>query len=200
MFPVSLDDLVECAAIVRAFRRGDLDCIVTHDAPLDVLAQQITAETSCEPWAEDALHALVRRAWPYRELSRASFDTVVSMVADGFATPRGRRAALVHRDEVNRVLRGRRGSRLLSLTSGGAIPEVADYRVVLEPEDTFIGTLNEDFAIESLAGDIFQPGRSRRSWPEPYASAMRTARRPQSRSGSARRRREATSSRSLRPN
>jgi ATP-dependent Lhr-like helicase len=162
MLPVSLDDLVECAALLRASRRGELDCIVTHDAPLDVLAQQITAETSCRALAEDDLHLLVRRAWPYRHLARSDFDAVVSMVADGFATPRGRRSALVHRDEVNRVLRGRRGSRLLSLTSGGAIPEVADYRVVLEPEETFIGTLNEDFAIESLAGDIFQLGNA--SW------------------------------------
>ena len=162
MLPVSLDDLVECAALLRASRRGDLDAIVTHDAPLDVLAQQITAETSCRACAEDDLHELITRAWPYRELVRSDFDAVVSMVADGFATPRGRRAALVHRDEVNRILRGRRGSRLLSLTSGGAIPEVADYRVLLEPEDTFIGTLNEDFAIESLAGDIFQLGNA--SW------------------------------------
>jgi len=162
MLPVSLDDLVECAALLRASRRGDLDAIVTHDAPLDVLAQQITAETSCRACAEDDLHELIMRAWPYRELVRSDFDAVVSMVADGFATPRGRRAALVHRDEVNRVVRGRRGSRLLSLTSGGAIPEVADYRVLLEPEDTFIGTLNEDFAIESLAGDIFQLGNA--SW------------------------------------
>ena len=162
MLPVSLDDLVECAALLRASRRGDLDAIVTHDAPLDVLAQQITAETSCRACAEDDLHELITRAWPYRELVRSDFDAVVAMVADGFATPRGRRAALVHRDEVNRVLRGRRGSRLLSLTSGGAIPEVADYRVLLEPEDTFIGTLNEDFAIESLAGDIFQLGNA--SW------------------------------------
>ncbi|HEU4693893.1 MAG TPA: DEAD/DEAH box helicase, partial [Vicinamibacterales bacterium] len=160
MFPVSLDDLVECAALLRASRRGELDAIVTYDAPLDVLAQQITAETSCHPYGEDDLHTLVRRAWPYRDLARSEFDAVVSMVADGFATPRGRRAALVHRDEINRVLRGRRGSRLLSLTSGGAIPEVADYRVVLEPEDTFIGTLNEDFAIESMAGDIFQLGNA----------------------------------------
>ena len=162
MLPVSLDDLVECAALLRASRRGDLDAIVSQDAPLDVLAQQITAETSCDSRAEDELFALTQRAWPYRALSRADFDAVVSMVSDGFATPRGRRSALVHRDEVNRTLRGRRGSRLLSLVSGGAIPEVADYRVVLEPEDTFIGTLNEDFAIESIAGDIFQLGNA--SW------------------------------------
>jgi len=162
LFPESLDDLVECAALLRASRRGELDAIVSHDAPLDVLAQQMTAETSCTGCSEDDLFALTRKAWPYRALSRADFDAVVAMVSDGFATPRGRRAALVHRDEVNHVLRGRRGSRLLSLVSGGAIPEVADYRVVLEPEDTFIGTVNEDFAIESLAGDIFQLGNA--SW------------------------------------
>ena len=158
LFPESLDDLVECAALLRASRRGELDAIVSHDAPLDVLAQQITAETSCTGCSEDELFALTRKAWPYRELSRTDFDMVIAMVSDGFATPRGRRSALVHRDEVNHTLRGRRGSRLLSLVSGGAIPEVADYRVVLEPEDTFIGTVNEDFAIESMAGDIFQLG------------------------------------------
>jgi len=162
LFPVSLDDLIECAALLCASRRGELDAIVSHDAPLDVLAQQITAETSCSGCSEDELFALMRKAWPYRSLSRTNFDAVVAMVSDGFATPRGRRSALVHRDEVNRLLRGRRGSRLLSLVSGGAIPEVADYRVVLEPEDTFIGTLNEDFAIESIAGDIFQLGNA--SW------------------------------------
>src|SRR5207253_5470126 len=129
---------------------------VSHDAPLDVLAQQIVAESACVDYAEDALFDLVRRAWPYRGLDRASFDAVLKMVADGFATRRGRRGALVHRDEVNARVRGRRGSRMLSITSGGAIPEVADYRVVLEGEDLFIGTLNEDLAIESNAGDIFQ--------------------------------------------
>ena len=162
VFPMSLDDLVECAALLRAWRRGELDAIVSYDAPLDVLAQQVTAESSCTGCTEDALFALMQKAWPYRALSRADFDGVVAMVSDGFATPRGRRSALVHRDEVNHMLRGRRGSRLLSLVSGGAIPEVADYRVVLEPEDTFIGTLNEDFAIESIAGDIFQLGNA--SW------------------------------------
>jgi ATP-dependent Lhr-like helicase len=162
LFPESLDDLVECAALLRASHQGELDAIVLHDAPLDVLAQQITAESSCAGCSEDDLFALTRKAWPYRALSRTDFDAVIAMVSDGFATPRGRRSALVHRDEVNRVVRGRRGSRLLSLVSGGAIPEVADYRVVLEPEDTFIGTVNEDFAIESLAGDIFHLGNA--SW------------------------------------
>jgi ATP-dependent Lhr-like helicase len=162
LFPCSRDDLIECAALMRAVHRGELDRIVSHDAPLDVLAQQIVAETACADYAEEDLFALVRRAWPYRDLPRESFDAVVAMTAEGFATRRGRRSALVHRDEVNRRVRARRGSRLLAIASGGAIPEVADYRVILDPGDTFIGTLNEDFAIESNAGDVFQLGNA--SW------------------------------------
>src|SRR4051812_11688161 len=162
LFPISRDDLIECAALLREVRRGELDRIVTHDAPLDVLAQQIVAETSCADYGENELFDLMRCAWPYRGLARSDFDAVIAMAADGFSTRRGRRAALVHRDEVNRRVRGRRGSRMLAITSGGAIPEVADYKVVLEPEDTVVGTLNEDFAIESTAGDIFQLGNA--SW------------------------------------
>src|SRR5262249_34624301 len=111
---------------------------------------------------DDELYALVRRAWPFRNLGRTEFDAVLTMTSEGYATRRGRRAALLHRDEVNRTVRARRGARLLAQTSGGAIPEVADYRVILDPEDTFIGTLNEDFAIESMAGDVFQLGNA--SW------------------------------------
>jgi ATP-dependent helicase Lhr and Lhr-like helicase len=162
LFPASLDDLIECAALMRAVRRGELDAIVSHDCPLDVLAQQIVAETACRESSEDGMYALARRAWPYRDLSRADFDAVLKMVGAGFSTRRGRRAALIHRDEVNATLKERRGSRLLAQTSGGAIPEIADYRVVLDPEETFIGTLNEDFAIESMAGDVFQLGNA--SW------------------------------------
>ncbi len=162
VFPMSRDDLIESLALLRAIGRGELDRVIQQDAPLDVLAQQIVAETASQEYAEDDLFALVRRAWPYRALERGAFDATLAMVAEGFSTRRGRRGALVHRDEVHRRVRGRRGARLLALTSGGAIPEVADYRVVLEPEDTFIGTLNEDFAIESMAGDIFQLGNA--SW------------------------------------
>jgi ATP-dependent Lhr-like helicase len=162
VFPVSRDDLVECAALLRSVRGGELDAIVPQEAPLDVLAQQIVAESSCREYAEEELFTLVTRAWPYRQLTRRNFDAVLQMTAEGFATRRGRRAALVHRDEVGGTIRGRRGARLLAQTSGGAIPEVADYRVVLDPDETFIGTLNEDFAIESMAGDVFQLGNS--SW------------------------------------
>ena len=162
LFPETRDDLVECAALLAAIRGGDLDRLVSFDAPLDVLAQQIVAEAASCECREDDLFATVRRAWPYRALSRGDFDAVVRMLASGFSARRGPRAALLHRDEVQSRLIGRRAARLTALTSGGAIPDNADYRVVLEPDDLFLGTLNEDFAIESNAGDIFQLGNS--SW------------------------------------
>src|SRR6266700_1809713 len=124
----------------------------------DVLAQQIVAEVAAREWEEEALFARLRRAWPYRALAREDFSAVVGMLAEGFSTRRGRRGALIHYDAVNRLLRGRRGARLTALTSGGTIPDNADYSVLLEPEDYIIGTVNEDFAVESLAGDIFQLG------------------------------------------
>ena len=162
LFPETRDDLVECAALFAAVKRGELDRLVPFDAPLDVLAQQIVAEASSREWHEDDLFAMVRQAWPYRELPREDFDAVVRMLADGFTTRRGRRAGLVHRDEVHGRMLAKRSARLTALTSGGAIPDVADYRVVLDPDELFLGTLNEDFAIESNAGDIFQLGNS--SW------------------------------------
>jgi len=162
LFPLSRDDLVECAALVRAVNEGELDRLIMMPQPLDVLAQQTVAETACEPWSEDELYGLWRGAYPYRELAREHFDEVVQMVAEGFVTRRGRRGALVHRDRVNGRIKGRRAARLTAITAGGAIPDNADYRVVLDPEETFIGTLNEDFAIESSAGDIFQLGNT--SW------------------------------------
>ena len=162
LFPLSRDDLVECAALLRAVNEGELDRLVMMPRPLDVLAQQTVAESACESWSEDELYRLWRGAYPYRELAREHFDEVVRMVAEGFVTRRGRRGALVHRDRVNGRIKGRRAARLTAITAGGAIPDNADYRVVLDPEETFIGTLNEDFAIESSAGDIFQLGNT--SW------------------------------------
>ncbi|MGH7505508.1 MAG: ATP-dependent DNA helicase, partial [Longimicrobiales bacterium] len=162
LFPLSRDDLVECTALLRAVRRGDLDRAILPDRPLDVLTQQIAAEVACEEWTEDALFDLVRGAYPYRNLERVEFDDVIRVLARGVSTRRGRRGALVHHDAVNGTLRGRRGTRMTAITSGGAIPEIADYRVMLEPEGTLIGTLNEDFAVESMAGDVFQLGNT--SW------------------------------------
>jgi ATP-dependent Lhr-like helicase len=158
LFPLSRDELVECVALLDSVRRGELDRLVIPEQPLDVLAQQIVAEVAAGECGEEELYTLVRRAWPYRNLSHEDFAAVVGMLADGFSTRRGRRGALIHHDAVNKVLRGRRGARLTALTSGGAIPDNADYQVLLEPENHFIGTVNEDFAVESLAGDIFQLG------------------------------------------
>ena len=158
LFPLSRDELIECAALVRAAHERQLDRLIIPAHPLDILAQQIVAAVACEEWQEDALFEMVRGAYPYRDVSRKDFDAVVQMLAEGFTTRRGRRGAYVHYDGVNRRLRARRGARLAALTSGGAIPDIGDYRVILEPTETFVGSLNEDFAIESMPGDIFQLG------------------------------------------
>src|SRR5439155_14230286 len=122
------------------------------EAPLDILAQQIVAAAACEEWTEDELFNLVRRTYPYRDLSRRDFDAVIEMLSEGIATSRGRRGAFLHRDQVNHRLRGRRGARLAAITSGGAIPDTAQYQVIAEPEGTVVGSLDEDFAVESLVG------------------------------------------------
>jgi len=158
LYPTTRDELVECSALVRAARRGRLDAIEIPVAPLDILAQQIVAACACEDWDEDTLYASVRRAAPYSELSREAFESVIEMLARGFETPRGRRAAYLHRDRLSNTLRARRGARLVALMSGGAIPDTGDYRVLLDPSDTFVGTVGEDFAVESMAGDIFVLG------------------------------------------
>jgi len=162
IFPLSRDELVECAAIVDSVRRGELDRLEIPERPLDILAQQIVAAVAAEEWSENDLFAMVRRAYPYRNLEREQFDSIVRMLAEGFTTKRGRRSTYLHHDAVNQRLRGRRGARLAAITSGGAIPDTADYAVVLEPSELVIGSVNEDFAIESLQGDIFQLGNT--SW------------------------------------
>src|SRR5690606_36582568 len=160
LFPQTRNELVECAALLDCVRRGELDALRIPQATLDVLAQQIVAETACQEWDEDALFELVRRAGPYAHLPRDRFGEVVNMLAEGFTTRRGPRAGHVHRDAVHHRLRERRGARMLALTSGGTIPDTGDYAVVLEPESQNIGTVNEDFAVESLAGDVFQLGNT----------------------------------------
>lgn len=160
LFPTSRDDLIECAALLDCVRRGELDALSVPRAPLDVLAQQITAEVSCREWSEDALFERFTRAYPYATLAREKFDAVVRSLAEGFTSRHGPRGAYVHRDAVSGTLRGRRGGRLTAVTSGGAIPDNADFAVLLEPQGLQIGTVNEDFAVESLAGDIFQLGNT----------------------------------------
>lgn len=160
LFPLSRDDLVECAALLRAVARGHLDKIAIPDHPLDVLAQQIVAEVACREWDEPALYQAVIQAWPYRELTRKEFIAVVVMLSEGYHTRRGRRGAFLHRDAVHGVLRARKGARLTAIMNGGAIPDQFDYDVILQPEGLFVGTLNEDFAFESMPGDIFQLGNN----------------------------------------
>jgi len=162
LFPTSRDELVECAALIDAARRGELDHLVIPEKPLDILAQQMVAAVACEEWTEEGLFNLVRKAHPYRDLSREEFDDAIRMLAEGYTTRLGRRNAYLHHDAVNHRLRARKGARLTALTNGGAIPDTADFDVILDPEEIFIGTVNEDFAVESLAGDIFQLGNT--SW------------------------------------
>jgi ATP-dependent Lhr-like helicase len=160
IFPTSRDELVETAALLDAVRRGELDRLIVPPAPLDILAQHIVAAVAAEEWSEDGLFALVRGAHPYRDLSRADYDGVVAMLAEGFSTRRGRRGAYLHQDAVAGRLRARKGARLAAITSGGAIPDTADYQVVLQPSNTLLGTVHEDFAVESLPGDVFQLGNA----------------------------------------
>jgi ATP-dependent helicase Lhr and Lhr-like helicase len=161
MYPTTRDELVECAALLAAVKRGRLDALHPPEQPLDILAQQIVAEAASrgdDGVGEDELYGLLTRSWPYRQLTREEFEEVVDLVSAGIETGRGRRMAYLHRDRVNGRLRGRRGARLATLTSGGAIPETGDYRVLMEPGDVFVGTVNEDFAIESQQGDVFLLG------------------------------------------
>ncbi len=162
IFVTTRDELLECAALVRAIKQRDLDRLEIPEAPLDILAQQIVAMCSAEDWDENELFATVTRAYPYRNLQRVDFDSIVEMLSEGIAARRGRYAAYLHRDQVNGRLRGRRGARLAAITSGGAIPENALYNVVAMPEGVPIGTVHEDFAVESLAGDIILLGNT--SW------------------------------------
>ncbi|MGQ0550856.1 MAG: Lhr family helicase, partial [Armatimonadota bacterium] len=162
LFPMTRDELVQCAAAIRAVRDGELDRVIIPEKPLDILAQQMVAVAASGEIREDDLWSLVRRAYPYRALPREDFEQVIEMLAEGVATRRGRQSAHVHRDQVHGMLRGRRGARLAAITSGGAIPDVADYDVIEEPAGTFVGKVNEDFAIESMAGDIFLLGNT--SW------------------------------------
>lgn len=162
LFAMTRDELLECAALVRAIRQGTLDQITVPPAPLDILAQQIVAASASQTWVEEDLFALCRRAFPYRTLSRDDFDAVVRMLADGIATQRGRGLAYLYHDRINHRIKGRRGARLAAITSGGAIPDTANYAVVAEPDGTVVGSVDEDFAVESLAGDIMLLGNT--SW------------------------------------
>ena len=162
IFATTRDELIECAALTRSISAGELDRLMVPSTPLDVLAQQIVAMAAAEDWREDELYELARRAYCYAELTRDEFDAVVEMLSEGISTKRGRSGALLHRDRVHGVVRGRRGARLAAITSGGAIPDNAQFLVLAEPDETVVGTLDEDFAVESMAGDVFLLGTT--SW------------------------------------
>ena len=162
LFATTRDELIECAALVRAIRAGELDRLEIPEAPVDILAQQIVAETAARDCGEQELFELVRSAYPYRNLDRAKFDQIIQMLSEGITTQRGRNGAYLHRDQVNGRVRGRRGARLAAITSGGAIPDNANYNVVLEPDGKVVGTVDEDWAVESMAGDVFLLGTN--SW------------------------------------
>jgi ATP-dependent helicase Lhr and Lhr-like helicase len=160
LFPLSLDDLVECTALLDSVRRGELDRIRVPRKPLDVLAQQVVAEVACREWGVEELLQVFRRATPYADLTAEEFEQVLKMLADGYSTRRGRRSAHLHYDTVNARLRARRGARLTAVTNGGVIPDQFDCDVILNPEGLRIGSIGEDFAFESIPGDIFQLGNT----------------------------------------
>jgi len=162
IFATTRDEVIECAALVRSIRLGQLDRIVIPRAPLDILAQQIIAAAAAEEWHEDALYHTVKQAAPYADLAREDFDRIITMLSQGISTSQGRRGAFLHRDKVNKTVKGRRNARLAAVTSGGAIPENASFLVRMEPEDIVIGTVDEDFATESMRGDVFLLGNT--SW------------------------------------
>jgi ATP-dependent Lhr-like helicase len=162
VFPLTRDELIECAALIFAVRKRELDRISIPQWPLDILAQQIVAMCAAGEWRVDRLFQLVRRAYPYRGLPRQHFDRIIAMLSEGLAARLGRRSAYLHHDTIHGLVRGRRGARLAAITSGGAIPDNADYDVILEPDGTYVGSVNEDFAVESLVGDVFLLGNT--SW------------------------------------
>ena len=160
LFPLTRDELLECVALLCAVSRGNLERLTIPSWPLDVLAQQLVSACAFEEWGEDALFTLCRQAYPYRDIPRGKFDQLVEMLSQGVASSQGRRSAYLHRDAIHHKLRARRGARLAAITGGGAIPDTADYTVIAEPEETHVGTVNEDFAVESLAGDVFLLGNT----------------------------------------
>ena len=164
LFPLTRDDLAECTALLHSIHQGQLDKILMPEKPVDILAQQIVAEVAAsenegmDTWDLDALFNLYHRAWPYRNLERTEFNAIVKMLSDGYSTRLGRKGAYLHLDVINNRVSARRNARLTALTNGGAIPDMFDYQVVLDPDDMVVGTLNEDFALETLPGDIFTLG------------------------------------------
>lgn len=162
LFATTRDDLLEQAALVRKMRAGELDQLEIPPQPIDVLMQQIVACVGAEPWDEDTLYNVVRRAYSYRNLSRDLFDEIVKLLSEGIESSRGRYGAYLLRDGVHGQLHPRRGSRSIAISNGGAIPDTALFNVILQPEGVQIATLDEHFAVESGPGDVILLGNT--SW------------------------------------
>jgi ATP-dependent Lhr-like helicase len=161
-FATTRDELVECAALIHAIKEGDLDELIIPEQPLDILSQQIVAACATTDWREEDLFNLVKRAYPYKDLSREKFAEILTMLSEGVAGTRGRYGAYLFHDQINGIVKGRRGSRLTAIMSGGAIPDNSLFSVIAEPQGTMVGTLDEDFAVESNRGDIILLGNT--SW------------------------------------
>ncbi len=157
-FPTTRDELLECAGLIYAIHDGNLESIEIPENSMDILSQQIVAEVAAETWNEEDLYQLIRTAWPYRNLPREEYNTILTMLSDGITTTRARSGMFLHRDQVNHRLKGRRGARLAAITSGGAIPETGNYSVIAEPDGKVVGNIDEDFAVESMVGDVFLLG------------------------------------------
>jgi ATP-dependent Lhr-like helicase len=161
-FVTTRDDLMESAALIRAMRAGVLDQLEIPECPIDVLMQQIVAACAAEPWEEDALYEVLRRAQPYKSLTRKQYDEILCLLADGIEASRGRYGSYLLRDRVNGRMQSRRGARTIAVSNGGTIPDTALYAVIVQPEGIQIATLDEDFAVESSAGDVILLGNT--SW------------------------------------
>ena len=163
LFALTRDELVESMALMRAIRAGRLDVIQIPVAPLDVLAQQIVAEVAAnDECSSDELFETFRRAYPYREMTREQFDSVVQIMAEGITDTSGRGKVYLHHDRVQRRLKARPAARIAATMNAGAIPDIGSYRVVADPDGVVVGTIDEDFAVESQRGDIFLLGST--SW------------------------------------
>lgn len=160
LMALTRDELLESLALIRAVKRGELDRIEIPQKPLDILAQQIIAAAACDEWDEDALFDLVRQAYPYRNLTCEEFEDVLQLSTEGLGI--AKRGAYLHRDRIHGKIKGRAGARLAAITSGGAIPDMANYRVVNAEDNTVVGSVDEHFAVDSSAGDVFLLGNT--SW------------------------------------
>ena len=155
------EDLLECAVIGRAMKRHEVEETRVPENCLDVLAQQIVAMVSVEPWGEDELFQTIGGSYCYRDLPRPLFTGVLQMLAGRYEQESLR--ALQPRiswDRVNHRLHPLPGSRRLAVLSGGTITDKGQYGVYLEDGKTKVGEVDEEFVYETRVGDTFLLGSS----------------------------------------